>query len=201
MATETKTTKATKKATPAPQAAAPAPQAAAPAKHNAVQKMAALENAFIQQNQQIEILADEIDKLRQQIIILNKRINASIQASEEGGLNGESVNRIMMNDSIKELENKITYLVQQGVLVKNNDAEISEKTFVVGREVDAEGNVVNPRVQFAVGSVDKSLQDKLASKKAGAVIEHDANEPRLEIVEVYEITPPKKQQNFESPNA
>jgi len=186
MTTEKKTAKAAKVEAPAP------------AKQNAVQKMSALENAFMQQNQQINVLADEIDRLRQLLTAVNKRLNASIQASEEGGLTGASVNKIIMNENMKELEGKISYLVEQGVLTLNNEAEISDKTFVVGREIDSEGNVVNPRVQFAVGSVDKTLQEKLVSKKAGAIISHDAAEPSLEIMEVYEITPPNKKQNFEA---
>ena len=95
MTTETKTAKAAKK-----EVAAAAP--AAPAKQNAVQKMTALENAFMQQNQQINTLADEIDRLRQLLTAVNKRLNASIQASEEGGLTGASVNKIIMDGNIKD---------------------------------------------------------------------------------------------------
>jgi hypothetical protein len=172
--------------------------AAAPAKRNAAQTIEALENAFMAQNQQIEILADEIDKLRQMLVSLNKRVNASIQAAEEGELTGDSVNKIIMNDNMKELEGKIKFLVDQGVLKKNDTMEITDKTFVVGREIDAQGNVVNPRVQFAVGSIDKAVQEKLLNKKMGDMVSYSKDEPSLEITEVYEIHQPSVQKNFES---
>jgi hypothetical protein len=163
----------------------------------AAQKIEALERSFVAQNNQIEILADEIDRLRNQLVAVNKRLNASIQAAEQGGLTGESVNKIILGENMKELEAKVTFLQEQGVLVRNDDSEISAKTFVVGREVDTEGNVTNPRVQFSVGSVDKAVQEKLYGKKAGAVVAYDGDEDSLEITEVYDIVDPKIKKNFE----
>lgn len=174
---------------------------ATPKKRNAAQTIEALENMLLGQNQQIEVLAEEIDKLRQMLIALNKRVNASIQAAEEGGLNGESVNKIIMNENIKELESKVQFLVDQGVLKKNDGAEITDKTFVVGRELDAKGAVVNPRVQFAVGSIDNVVKEKLLLKKTGDVVSYNENEPSLEITEVYEINQPNVQRNFEPSQA
>jgi hypothetical protein len=171
---------------------------AAPAKRNAAQTIEALENALMGQNQQINILADEIDKLRGMLVSLNKRVNASIQAAEDGSLTGDSVNKIIMNDNVKELESKIKFLVDQGVLKKNDTMEITDKAFVVGREVDSSGNVVNPRVQFAVGSIDKAVQEKLLTKKMGDMVSYSETEPSLEITEVYEIHQPTVQQNFEA---
>ena len=171
----------------------------APAKRNAAQTIEALENAFMGQNQQIHMLADEIDKLRQMLTALNKRINASIQAAEEGSLNGDSVNKIIVQENTRELEEKIKFLVTQGVLKKNDDMEVTDKTFIVGREVDVTGNVVNPRVQFAVGSIDKAVQAKLLTKKVGDKVLYSETEPSFEITEVYEIHQPAVQKNFEAP--
>ena len=171
--------------------------AAQPVKQNAAQKIEALENMVMAQNQNIDMLADEIDRLRQLITGLNKRVNASIQAAEQGEVTGESVNKIIMNENMKELEAKISFLVDQGVLERNDELEISEQTFVVGREIDAEGNVVNPRVQFAVNSIDKDVRNRLMTKKAGDVIGYSETEPSLEITEVYQIIDPKIKKNFE----
>jgi len=185
-----KTVKATKTTEAAATPTAP--------KRNAAQTIAALENAFMSQNQQIQMLADELNRVRNIITSLNKRVNASIQAAEEGSLNGDSVNKIILNENMKELEGKVTFLVEQGVLTKNDDKEISEQTFVVGREIDAEGNVVNPRVQFAVGSIEKTIQEKLLSKKIGAMIQFGDTDPKLEITEVYEINQPAVKKDYEA---
>ena len=178
-------------------AAAEKKAAPPPPPQTASQKLEALENAYVQQNNQINILADEIDRLRQTVVALNKRLNASIQAAEGGGVSNESVNKIIMSENVKELESKITFLTEQGVLLRNDEAEITDNTFVVGRELDQEGNVTNPRVQFAVKTVEKEVKDKLYTKKAGDVIAYSENEDSLEITEVYEIVNPKIKKNFE----
>jgi hypothetical protein len=198
-----KSKKATKTEEAAADASAPAvaaaPKAApAPAKRTAAQTIEALENAFMGQNQQMQILADEIDKLRQMLVALSKRMNASIQAAEEGSLTGDSVNKIIINENVKELESKIQFLVDQGVLKKNDTMEITNQTFVVGREVDATGKIINPRVQFAVGSIDQAVQAKLLTKKMGDTVSYSDTEPSLEITEVYEIHQPAVQKNFEA---
>lgn len=171
---------------------------AAQPKRNAADTIKALENLLMNQNEQINVLADEIDRLRQLVTALGKRLNASIQAAEDGQLTGDSVNKIILQENVKELEGKIKYLIEQGVLKKNNDAPITDKTFVVGRTVDAEGNVVDPRVQFAVGSIDKEVQGKLLNKKAGELVSYEDGEPNFEITEVYEIHQPNVKKNFEA---
>ncbi len=172
-------------------------QAAPPPPMTAAQKIDALENSFMVQNQQIEILAEEIDNLRKNIVNLNKKLNASIQAAEEGGLSNTSVSKIIMNEGIKELEERVQFLVQQGVLVRNDAAEVTDDNFVVGREIDTEGNVTNPRVQFSVNSVDPELKNQLYGKKAGAVVAYSADEDSMEITEIYDIKKPKIKKNFE----
>jgi len=176
------------------QAQAQQPQ---PPKMNASQKIEALENAFMAQNQQIEILAEEIDRLRSVVTSLTKRINASIQAAEQGGVSTQSVNQIILNENIKELEGKVQFLVDNGVMELNNDIAVSTDTFVVGRHIDSEGNVVNPRIQFAVKSIDPDLQSRLMNKKAGDVVSYDENEPSLEIVEIYQLADLNKKQEFD----
>lgn len=167
-------------------------------KRNAAETIKALENAFMAQNQQIGVLADEIDRLRQLVAAIGKRLNASIKASEEGGLTGDSVNKIILQENIKELESKVDFLIEQGVLTKNNEAAISEQTFVVGRTVDTEGNVVDPRVQFAVGSLEQEVKKGLLNKKAGEIIAYEDGGPSFEITEVYDVTQVSVKKNFEA---
>jgi len=171
---------------------------AQPAKQNAAQKIEALENMLMNQSKNMDILADEIDRLRQLITALSKRLNASIQAAEEGGVTGDSINKIIMKENMKELESKVQFLIEQGVLERNDESEVTEQTFLVGREVDSEGNVVNPRVQFSVNSIDPEVKGRLLTKKAGDVISYSESEPSLEITEVYQILDPKIKKNYEA---
>ncbi len=182
--------------------------AAQPAKLNAAQKIEALENKVINLQAQINelvaileekvnILADEIDKTRQIGVALNKRLNASIKAAEDGGLNTDSVNKIILDENQKELAGRIKYLLDMGALVGDNEGEVSDKSFLVGRTVDAQGNVVNPRVQFAVGTVDPELKKALIGKKLGEVVGYSEEEDPFEITEIYQIADPKTKKNYE----
>ena len=176
---------------------AAAKPAAPPPPMTAAQKLEALENMFMTQNNQIEILADEIDQLRSQLVAVNKRLNATIQAGDQGAVSSDSINKIILSDNMKELESRITFLAEQGVLVRNDEAEVTDKTFVVGREIDTEGNVTNPRVQFAVQSVDPELKKQITGKKAGDVVAYSESQDSLEITEVYDIVDPKIKKNFD----
>lgn len=169
----------------------------APAKKTAAQMLEALENAFLSQNRQLQTLADEIDRTRQMLTALAKRVNASIKAAEEGELTNDSVHKIIVQENIKELEGKVQFLVDQGVLTKADDVEISDQTFVVGRSVDESGSVVDPRVQFHVASVEGDIKSKLLAKKLGDVIKYSDDEPSLEVTEIYKVTQPAVKKNFE----
>lgn len=181
---------------------------AQPVKLNAAQKIEALENRVIDLQAQIDellnavndkvtILADEIDKTRQISVALNKRLNASIKAAEEGGLNGDSVNKIILDENQKELAGRIQYLLDMGALVGDNEGSVNEKSFLVGRTLDTEGNVINPRVQFAVATVDPELSKALIDKKLGDVVAYSEDEDPFEITEMYLIADPKKKEKYE----
>lgn len=166
-------------------------------KLNASQKLAVLENMVLAYDNKFNQLADEIDSLRNSITGLSKRLSASIRATETV----DSVNKIVLDENIKELEGKVQFLIQQGILKLSNETTIVDKTFVVGREIDDQSNVINPRIQFAVGSLDQELKDKLIGHKFGDVIKVTEDGLALEVTEVYEIIDPTIKKDFEANNA
>ena len=166
-------------------------------KLTALERLSSLENMILSQHQKIEILADEIDKLRGTVGALAKRLNATIKAGEDGSLSNDSVNKLIINENLKELEGKVKFLVEQNVLEKDDSAVVSNKTFVVGREVDKEGTVINPRVQFAVGSLDANFQTQVIGFKVGDVIPYQESDVSLEVVEIYKIKEIEVKKQFE----
>jgi hypothetical protein len=84
-------------------------------------------------------------------------------------------------------------LVKAIVLVLDNTAPITDQTFVVGRQLDADGNVVNARLQFAVATMDKTIQDKLLDKKVGDSVIFEEGQPSFEPTEIYVIQEIKKE--------
>ena len=166
-------------------------------KLTAVQKIGLLEEKLINHEKNFIILAQENDKLKNLITSLAKRLNATIRAGEAGGITPKSVNDMIVQDNIKELEGRVSFLQEQGVLKLNNEAVTGEKTFVVGREIDEDGKELNPRVQFAVGSLDKNIQKKIVGHKVGDLLKLEEGDLDLEILDIYEIVEPKIEQNFE----
>lgn len=163
-------------------------------KMNASQKLEALENIIQKQSNQINIIADEIDRLSNVITALAKRVNAIVRTGDEGQkISTEQVNALLVSDAAKELQGKVNFLVQQGILVLNNNKEIDDNTFVVGRELNSEGEEINPRVQFAVKSLEQDGQNKVKGKKAGDSIVGDDG-INMEILEVFDIVTPQEKQ-------
>lgn len=169
-------------------------------KLTASQRIDNLENMVVVQERKFEILADEIDQLRKIIQSLGKRLSASIKAAEEGELNNDSVNKIIIQQAEKELENKLAQLVTAGVLekVEDNTEAIGQKHFVVGRELNEDGTVINPRAQFAIASVDESLQAKVLGRKLGEIapLQQGELKTNFEITELYRLVEVDQQKKF-----
>jgi len=174
-------------------------------KQNAVQKINALEQKILELSKVVntnsQVLAEEIDAVKRNIGSIVHRLNAAIKAAEDGDLTSASVNAIIIQQNVEDLKTKVAYLENQGLLSRNDDAEITDKTFVVAREIDDEGNEVNPRVQFAVGTLSQEIKDLLLGKKIGDLIKPEESELTIEILGVYDIKEVKVQKNFEEEEA
>lgn len=160
-------------------------------KLNASQKLDLLETIAQRQAQQIQVMAEEIDRLSGAITALAKRVNAIVRSGDEGQqISSKQVNSLLVSDAAKELEGKVNFLVGQGILSLDNGSEINDLSFVVGREINSEGEEINPRVQFAVKSLEKDGQDKVLGKKSGDLVAGDDG-ISMEILQVFAITEPK----------
>lgn len=163
-------------------------------KMNASQRIQALEQMMAGQSQNMQYLAQEINTLRQSITSLARRINATIKAGEEGGVSNDTVNKLLVDENVQELKGKVDFLLEQKVLEKTKKKTIHDRSFVVGRELDEESNVVNPRMQFAVASLNEEAQGKVNNKKLGDLIKDFSGDGlSLEITELYDIAEEKEQ--------
>lgn len=169
-------------------------------KLTAAQRLEALEQQFLATLQNQKVLASEIDNLRQTMAALARRLNATIKVGESGSISNESVNDILVQENTIELKGKIDFLVQQGVLKPSESGEIGTKSFVVGRELDEDRNVINPRIQFALQSIIPETKDLLMGKKVGDVVKNEQGDGLLmEVVEIFDIAE-KVQKDFTSEN-
>lgn len=156
-------------------------------KTNAAQKLKTLEEALTSNNQKFEILADEIDKLSNLLVNLNKKVNAILEAGEGGNINKDSVSSILVDNAISDLKKRTEELVRLGAMELVDGTIENERYFIVAREVDAEGNVVNPRTQFAIIALPKDIQAAFIGKKAGEIISLNESSPSIEVLEVYKL--------------
>ena len=126
-------------------------------KLNGTQRLEVLESTVNKLSQLIDqqgvILAQEIDLLRAAIVKLNQRINAAIQAGEGGNLSGNAVEGIMIENDIKKMKADIEHLTKMGILTKDDNMVSAEDTFVVGRNLDKDGKIINERLQFAISTL------------------------------------------------
>jgi hypothetical protein len=167
-------------------------------KMTAAQRITMLEQMVQQSESRFKAVGDELDTLRGLISSLAKRLNASIQATESD----DAVKEIIITQNVQELQGKVDFLVNQGVLQKADDGyEAGEKSFLVGREVDSTGKVINPRIQFSLGSVLPELREKIKGQKVGGVVNPNEEENdtgiSIEITELYQIVDPKVDKKFE----
>lgn len=166
-------------------------------KMNATQRLEALEALVSQQHGVIEaqsnnikFLAQEIDGLKQTIQALARRLNASIQAGD----NNDQVQQILVDENVRELEGKVTFLMEQGVLEDAKSEDVHERSFVVARELDEDRNEVNPRMQFAIASLTPEAKEKIEGKKLGDIVQDFSGDGLvLEITKLYDIAEPKEQ--------
>lgn len=157
-------------------------------KLTADQRLKAMEGLLAQHHSKFEILADEIDKVSNLLVTLNKKVNAILEAGDAGQINKDSVSGILLDKAVNELKNKVTELVNLKAIESRKDGLIEdERHFVVSRELDADGNVVNPRTQFAVISLPEDLRSQFVGKKVGDLIKSDDSDVSVEIMEVYKL--------------
>lgn len=157
-------------------------------KLNASQRLELLETLVKTQSNQIQVMAQEINKLGGITSALVKRINAIVRSGDEGQqVNSKQINSLLISDAAKELEGKVNFLVEQGVLSLDNTNLVGLDSFVVGREVNSDGEEINPRIQFAVRSLKQEGQDKVLGKKVGDVISGEDG-IGMELLQVYSIS-------------
>ncbi len=168
---------------------------ASPRKLNAAQKLEALENLVMGMQTQINILAEEVDKVGEFVQLVGKRLQAS---NEVAKIPSESIDKVIIESHVKDLELKTDELVAQNLIKRSDSGEIKdEKCFVIAREIDKDGNELSPRIQFAVMTLVDELKPNFIGKERGSVIKNKHDEGSIEITEVYDIHTPEKDIQFD----
>lgn len=116
-----------------------------------------------------DMVVKDIETLKKAVQLINNKVDAITKASLAGeDLNDEVLNRIMIENNVQDLTNKVNALVQQGLLV--SEEQVSDNAFVVGKEINPDGTVINPRLQFAIKALKPEMQAKILGSKIGETV-------------------------------
>lgn len=162
-------------------------------KKTATQRIEDLEMATLSLHRTIDTMVRDLMTMKEAIKLLGSKLDAVVTAASTGQeINDETISGHMIESNRQELADKTQNLVNQGILVASDTA--AEDSFVVGQEVEVDGKVINPRIQFAVQSLKAELKDKVLGSKAGDVIVLEEGKLNLLVNEVYSIQTPQQTQ-------
>jgi hypothetical protein len=134
-------------------------------------------------------MARDLLTVKEAIKLIGNKLDVVAKAAN---ISDDTISKGMIDNNVAELKEKVTSLIENGVLVASD--ELLDSSFVVGQEVDADGNVVNPRIQFTLGSLRPEVKAKIQAGKKGEAIELEEGKLKFIITEVYAIIAPKPQQ-------
>lgn len=152
----------------------------------AAQRIENLEKTVDAIRKMIQVIGEELEKMQKNQLVIAKRLESTLKVASEGDLNEKNVNDYQIAQQVKELKEKVDLLVSQGVLLEV--PEITKGTdFVIGQEVNEEGEVISPRTQATIQTLPQEVQDKLMGKKAGDLVSFDQGKLSFLVKEVYSI--------------
>lgn len=169
-------------------------------KRTASQRIEDMERGLMALYQTADNMARDMMTIKEAIKLLGNKLDAVVKATSRGEqLSDEVISKIMVENNVEELKNKVQDLVNQGVLVAAE--EVSANSFIVGREIDADGKVQNPRMQFVVSALAENVRTKFPGAKAGQTLELEEGKWKFEVQEVYSIQTPQAPQAEEQAEA
>jgi hypothetical protein len=165
-------------------------------KKTATERLEVLENtvnSIIQAIQPLANMAQDLMALREAVKLLNNKLDAVVKSINAGtALTDENLGQLMTENNAKELQDKVTKMVTDGLLAATDT--ISKDSFVVISETDETGKVVNPRMQFLLSALqNEEIKAKLEGAMVGANIPVGDKGASLNVLEAYNIVVPQAQ--------
>lgn len=157
----------------------------------ASQRIDDLEQALMTLFQTANNMASDLTLAKDAIKLLGNKLDSVVSLLAAGtAVNDDSVSDMMVQNNISNLKEKVTKLVNDGLL-SPSDA-VTDNSFFVGHEVDETGKTTNPRLQFSLSGIkDAELREKLKTAKIGEITHLQEGKASFILDEVYEIQTPK----------
>jgi phosphosulfolactate synthase (CoM biosynthesis protein A) len=162
---------------------------------SASQRLEGLEKAMYAVDGTLRNLIQTQEMTQSALKMLANKLDATVKLARKKGveLTDSEISEFMVDNNVQELKQKLDYSVQAGFLTSSE--EVTESSFIVGREIEADTKkVLNPRIQIALSELKKEAQETLKGKRVMDVVSFNDNKIALEIEEIYEITVPSQEQ-------
>lgn len=155
----------------------------------ASQRIDDLERGLMALYQTADNMARDLMTIKEAIKLLGNKLDSVVKAS---GISDDTISKLMIENNVSELKDKVDELVRNGVLVATD--EVKANSFVVGRELGEDGAVQNPRMQFVVSALQPNVGGKFPGAKVGQVLDLEEGKWKFEVLEAYDIASPEQQQ-------
>ena len=158
---------------------------------SASQKITDLENGLIALYQTADNIVRDLQMMKEALKLLGNKVDSVVKAT----LAGESptddvIERIMRENAIEELKQKVLIMQAQGMLSPSE--QIAPNSFIVGQDINDQGEIVNHRFQFALYAIQPpELRTKFAGARVGDVLNLQEGKLKFRVMEIYTIQEPK----------
>ena len=163
-------------------------------KIKASERLSAIESALVPTQRRVgELemivfnLSRENEILKDALQLLHEKLESVIALSNEGkSLSNNNINEKVVMLKEQALKDKVDDLVNAKQITAAE--EVTDNSLVVARELNKNGTVENPRIQFLTSRLVEELQNKFVGKKVGELIKGEEDKLDLEIMEIYNVT-------------
>lgn len=164
-------------------------------KRTASQRIEDLERAVMAIYQATNNMARDNSLIKNALKLMDNKIEAIMKASTNGEpLSTEVISRIMKENELEELKERVVNMVNQGFLAPLE--AIEDGAFVVGSEDEPDaadgtpGKTIHARLQFSLNTLDKEVQEKLKGAKVGETVKFKDDALVFKVKEIYKIVNP-----------
>lgn len=162
----------------------------------ATQRIEDLETSLVGLYSVTNNMARDLVMLKEALGLLGKKSDAIVKAVNIGGeITDQRLSELMIESNVEEMKKTVEAALAEGKLSVSESA--GESAYLVVRQVDAEGKVINRRLQFGLAAVPEQIKEKFKDAKAGDVLDL-GDSIKTEVLEVYTINPPS---NPDAPSA
>jgi len=160
-------------------------------KKTAAQRLSNLEDTLVGTLKALGAVDNEQSMIKEALSLLGAKLDAMTKLLQANNpqLTDAAMSNLMIEGKANKMSADTQQAVSNGVLVSTD--VVTENCFVVGREVEDNGNVINPRIQFTVESAKEQFRARILGAKVLDRILVEEGKAKLELLEIYSINQPK----------